>query len=144
MDGTMKILDEIIKRVKNLPEEELEDILGILKSLQAGKQREYQRFSMPLDIDVLIGDKVVKTTMINISASGVFIKTSGKVYAQKDVRVVFLVPGADKPFKLEGKVIRSDPDGLAVEFKKISPYFKQILDDVIWCKSEKSEDDFSK
>jgi hypothetical protein len=143
MDVTMNYLDEINKRVKNLSLEKQKEILEILTSWQTGSQREYQRFAMSTEIDVLIGDKVIQTNLRNISASGVFIKTSRKVDVKKDVKVVFSIPGSDKPFKLEGKVVRSDQNGLAVEFKKITPYFKKILDDTIWHYQENIDDTLS-
>ena len=133
----MEIVDDIIKRVKNLTVKQQNEILDILKDWQTGKQREYQRLSRPLEIDVLIGDRVVQTDVRDISASGVYIKTRRQIKAEKDVRVVFSVPGTAKPFKLEGRVVRSDPGGLAVEFIQITPYFKKILDDAIWSGSQK-------
>ncbi len=139
----MDILDDITKRVRNLSIEKQKELLKILTDWQDGKQREYQRLPMPTGIDILIGDKVIQTDMKNISASGVLIKTSEKVDVKKEVRVVFLVPGAQKPFKLEGKVVRCGPDGLAVEFTHITPYFKKILDDTIWRDKDRSgEEDY--
>jgi hypothetical protein len=73
----------------------------------------------------------------------VLIKTKEKVDVKKEVRVVFLVPGAGKPFKLEGKVVRSGPDGLAVEFTHLTPYFKKILDDTIWRDRDRPDEDNS-
>jgi hypothetical protein len=139
MDGAMEKLEEINKRVKDLPDKLQDVLLKIVKSWQTGKQRDYQRFDTPMEIDVLIGDRVLQTNMKNISASGVFIKTSKVIDVKKDVKVVFSLSGAEKPFKLEGSVVRSDKNGLAVEFKKVTSYFKCILDDAIWRERDKIE-----
>jgi hypothetical protein len=127
----MKTLDEIIKRVRNLTHDQQEEILEILKTRQEGKQREYQRFKTNSDIDVVIDDRVIQTRTDDISASGVFIKASGKFELNKSARVVFTIPGYDKPFKLQGMVARIEDGGFAISFENISPYFKKILDDVI-------------
>jgi hypothetical protein len=133
MMGTdMKLLDEIIKRVRNLTEEQQQEILEVLKTLQAGRQREYQRLKTRADIDVVAGDRLIRTQTKDISASGLFIPVSGKFEPHKSVRVVFTVPGYPKPFKLEGSIARVEETGIAIRFQNITPYFKELLDDVIW------------
>lgn len=127
----MKKLDEIIRRVKKLSEDQQTEILEILKSWQPADQRFYQRIEQPMEIDVLIGDSLSQTVLKNVSATGVLFKPMGKIDEDQDVRVVFSVPGTQKPFKLDGHVVRFDQDGLAVEFKKVTPYLLQILDDAI-------------
>ncbi|MDM8537725.1 PilZ domain-containing protein [Desulfobacterales bacterium HSG17] len=128
----MKMLDEIIKRVRNLKSEQQEEILEILKTLQSGKQRDYPRLDTNVDIDVVIGDRVIQTDAKDISAGGIYINTSGKFEANKNVRVVFTIPGSDKPFKLEGMIVRVEQNGIAIKFSNITPYFKKMLDDIIW------------
>lgn len=132
METDMKFQDEIIKRVRNLTQEQQEEILKILKSWQAGKQREYQRLQAKANVDVLVEDRVIQTRTMDISASGLFINVSGKFEANKSVRVVFTVPGYHKPFKLQGSIVRVEENGIAIKFDNITPYFKKILDDVIW------------
>ena len=43
METNMKMLDEIIKRVRNLTHDQQKEILETLKDLQTGKQREFRR-----------------------------------------------------------------------------------------------------
>jgi hypothetical protein len=132
MEIHMKMLDEIIKRVHNLNPDQQEEILEILKTWQAGKQRDYKRLDAKIDIDVAVGDRVIQTNAKDISASGIFINTSGKFESNQKVRVVFSVPGSNRPFKLEGMIVRVEQNGMAIKFERITPYFKKILDDVIW------------
>ena len=139
----MKMLDEVIKRVKNLPEEQLEEFLDILKEWQQGKEREFKRFNIKTDVDVAGAKRVVQTDMRDISASGIYINTSGKFETDERVRVVFTVPGFDKPFKLQGKIIRVEQHGMAIKFEDITPYFKTILEDAIW-KNQAEDKDSSK
>ncbi len=142
VETDMKMLDEIIKRVRNLTHDQQKEMLEILKGLQAGKQRDYPRLEAKTDIDVVVGDRVIQTDARDISASGIYINTSGKFEINKSVRVVFSVPGIDKPFKLQGMIVRVEQDGLAIKFKNITPYFKKILDDIIW-ESNNPDDNFS-
>jgi len=142
METDMKMLDEIIKRVRNITQDQQKEILEILKTWQAGKQRDFQRMETKVVIDVVVGDRVIQTDARDISASGIFINTSGKFETNKSVRVVFSVPGYDKPFKLQGMIVRVEKHGLAIKFENITPYFKKVLDDVIW-ENKKSDDNFS-
>ncbi len=136
MNSEKKMLDEIIKRVHKLDDEQQGEMLNILRAWQTGKQRNYQRLEAKTGIDVAVGDRVIQTTTRDLSASGIYINTAGKFEANKDVRIVFSVPGYDKPFKLKGMIVRVEQNGMAVRFENITPYFKQILDDVIWDKKD--------
>ena len=142
METDMKMLDEIIMRVRNLTQDQQKEILETLKTWQAGKQRDYQRLETKVDIDVVVGDRVIQTDSRDISAGGIFINTSGKFETNKSVRVVFSVPGYDRPFKLKGMIVRVEQNGLAIKFENITPYFKGILDDIIW-ENQKPDDNLS-
>ncbi len=135
----MKIEEEIIKRVRNLTQEQQKEVLEMLRTWQTGKQREYQRLENKTNIDVVIGDKLIQSDSRDISASGLFVNTSGTFETDKDVRVVFSIPGVEKPFKLQGSVVRAEQAGVAIKFENITPYFKKILDDVIWANKQKEE-----
>jgi hypothetical protein len=135
MDKNTAILDEIIERVHDLPSDLQEDMLGILRTWQENKKRKYQRLNQRTEIDVVVGDRVIQTDTKDISATGIFINTSGKFEAEKSVRVVFSVPGIEKPFKLKGLIVRVEQSGMAIKFEEITPYFKAMLDDIIWQKN---------
>ena len=136
------MLDEIIKRIRNLNHDQQKEILKILDTWQVGKQREYQRLKAKSEIDVVVDDKIIQTDTSDISASGLYINTVGKFETNKIVRIVFSVPRVDKTFKLQGTIVRVEESGIAIEFENLTPYFKEILDNVIW-ESNNQENDFS-
>ncbi len=136
----MKILDEIIKRAKTLSSENQEKLLDILKDWQQGKEREFKRLNTKTLVDVAGDNRVIQTDVRDVSASGIFINTSGKFEIGDRVRVVFTVPNYDKPFKLQGKIVRVEKHGMAIKFADITPYFKNVLDDIIWKNQLEDED----
>ena len=136
------MLDEIIKRVRNLTQDQQRKTLEFLKTLQTGKQREYQRLKAKSNIDVVIGDRIIQTDTSDISASGIYINAAGKFETNKEVRIVFTIPGIDKSFKLKGIIVRVEESGIAIHFENITPYFKEILDTIIWEKNNSTGDDF--
>lgn len=129
----MDMLNEIIQRVENLTPEQQEKILSILKEWQKDKKREFQRLKLKSDVDVANDRRVIQTHMRDVSASGIYINTSGRFDLDETVKVVFTIPGYEKPFKLKGKIVRVEEHGLAITFAEITPYFKAILDEAI-CK----------
>lgn len=140
MGADVKIIDEIIRKVRNLNEDQQKEILETLKIYQAGKEREYHRLKTRADIDAVVGDRVIQTNTADISAGGVFINTKGNFKPNISARVVFSVPGFDTPFKLKGNIVRVEENGIAIKFDNVTPYFKKFLDDAIY-ESMSLEDD---
>ncbi len=128
----MNMTDEIIKRVNNLTLDQQKKVLENLHSLQQGKKRKSQRLKAKSDIDVVIGERVIQTDTRDISASGVYVNATGKFDMGTIVRLLFLVPGHNTPFKLQGEITRTEKNGMAIKFENITPYFNKILDDAIW------------
>ncbi len=128
------MIDEIIRRVHNLTPEQQKDTLEHLKSIQASGSRRHLRRETTIEIDAVVGDRLIQSDIRNISGSGVFINTKEKIDPDNGVRVVFLFPGQDRPFKLQGRITRVEKAGIAIQFEEVSPYFQKILDGVIWKK----------
>ena len=128
----MKILDEIINRVHQLTFDQQKQVLQNLQSLQEGEKRRYQRLSTGVDVDAVIGDRVVQSSTRDLSASGVYIRTTEKFESDRGAKVVFAIPGHDTPFKLEGKIARTGQQGIVIKFEAQNPYLNRILDDAIW------------
>ena len=126
------MLKEIIKRVNNLTVDQQKNVLEYLNSLPTDGERGYSRKTIPIDVDAVVGDKVIQTDSRDISASGIYINVSGSFKSDKGVKVVFSIPGQKTPFKLAGKIVRIEPTGMAISFEELSPYLKKMLDDMIW------------
>lgn len=126
------MIDEIIKRVRNLTPEQQKDVLKYLKSMQTYSPRGHLRRQTTIEIDAVVGDKLIQSDIRDISGSGVFINTKEKFDPDNGVLVVFSLPGQDRPFKLQGRITRVEQAGIAIQFEEVSPYFQKILDGVIW------------
>lgn len=132
MENRSNLLDRVLKKVRRLPAPQLEELYDILDSWDQGEHREYQRLKTRTPVDVVVDDRYFQAVSQDISAGGVLIKAAGNFEPHSEVRLVFSFPGQDKPFKLAGKIVRVQESGIAIEFDKISPYFKKILDEAIW------------
>lgn len=127
------MLDEIIKRVRNLTHKQQKGILKYLDALPKDGQRGYSRLPAKFGIDAVIDkDTIVQSDTRDISASGVYIKTDMKFEIGKSARVVFSIPGHDIPLKLNGEITRIETGGMAIRFDGVNSYLKEILDEAIW------------
>lgn len=133
----MSTLNEIVERVEKLTPDQQEKMLTILKEWQQERKRDFKRLTTKSRVDVASDRRLIQTDMRDVSASGIFINTPGKFDVEEKVKVVFTIPGYEKPFKLNGTIVRVEKSGMAIKFEEITPYFKSILDDVI-CKVDPS------
>lgn len=143
-DKRETLSEEIYLQVKELPKNLQSELLNTIRAWQNGKNRKFQRKKITSEIDVLINNHVIQTNMIDISANGVLMQTREHIEADKNVKMVFSLPGIEKPFKLEGRVVRSTENGVAVRFNEISPYFTSILNEAIWGEQDSETADLHK
>lgn len=86
--------------------------------------RSYRRKNISIPIDFTSVNRLYKEMTKNISASGLFIQTQkyNKLARNQTIMMVFKIIENQKPFKLTGKVIRVEPEGIAVQFHNISDF----------------------
>ena len=123
------ILDEIMSEVRFLTEDLQKDILDYVRHLK--EPRSYPRVNKPVEMDVLIGDKVIQSDARNLSASGVFIKSGMNPQIGTAAKVVFSLPGQARPFKLAATVVRTDASGIGLCFSQMTSYARQHLDNLL-------------
>ena len=119
------MLDEITRQASVLSEDQQKEVLDYIRSIR--DHRRYPRVRKRIDIDVVIEDSIVQSDSRDISASGVFVKTNLKAAAGKPAKVVFSIPGQKTPFKLNGRVVRTEEGGVAIGFTDMTPYARQSL-----------------
>lgn len=136
MDQDPELLIKIVRRLRELTYSQRLDVLNMILNWPEGKPRDFKRLPSSSEVDILVDDQIIQTNAKDISASGIYASTSRDLEHKKEVRVVFSVPGHSKPFKLRGKIIRVDDDGVAIKFVKITKYFRMFLDEIIWPKDD--------
>jgi hypothetical protein len=66
-------------------------------------------------------------TIVDISTFGVFIKSNTRHAAGKTIHMVFLLPGSKIPLQIDGRIVRSTPEGIGVRFQNLKvKYFDAI------------------
>ena len=103
------------------------------------ERRSFDRFDVEWSVDCVADDTFLYASIANISAMGIFVKTTDPLPVGAGLVLSFAPPGY-KPFKLEGKVawinrVRPDGDnpnpGMGVRFVNLRPDDRERLVEVI-------------
>lgn len=123
------LLNEIFSKVRFLTEDLQRDVLAYIDNIK--EPRSYSRVNKPIEVDVVIGDKIIQANAGNLSASGIFIKFRINPDIGAPAKIVFSLPGQERPFKLDGTVVRTAPDGIGLRFSGMACYAQEHLDNIL-------------
>jgi len=103
--------------INDMSESEMRQLLKGLEARQNKEQRKYSRKDFLTITDYNVGDRYYRDFIQDLSASGVFIKTSQKFSVGQPILMTFMSPDNQKPFRINGEIIRTQKDGIGVAFK---------------------------
>ncbi len=90
-------------------------------------RRRHERIYLHEIVEYIVDGEYYRDFLQDVSESGIFIRTGRKFQPGKEVLMTLVAPGQDRPVKIHGEVVRSDPGGVGVEFKRES----QVQEDII-------------
>ena len=117
----------LFRLLNDMSDEEMRQLLKELEERQNKKQRKYSRKGFLTLIDYNVGDRSYKDFIQDISGSGVFIKTSQTFSVGQTISMTFMSPDNQKPFRINGEIIRVHTDGIGVKFKIESRVQEAVL-----------------
>ena len=127
-----KLTERLVRAVAQLSHERKEMLDALLKEWARLDYREDSRISCFLPVDYSTKDRVYQDFINNLSSGGVFIETFAPFHVGQPVSLTFTVPSVDTTFKISGAIVRSEQDGIAVQFsKKLTPYQKELIHSAI-------------
>ena len=95
--------------------------LELLKQLDKGPYKggrsDYRR-NRKIAVDYEVNDKVHKEFIHDISSAGVFIETQSPPSAGEKIKLTFSIADNKKPVTITGRIVRTEPDGFAVDFRR--------------------------
>ncbi len=110
-----------------------------IRAPRRDERRSHDRFDVEWAVDCVAEDTFLYASITNISAMGIFVKTTDPLAIGTRLVLVFAPPGYE-PFKLEGEVawinpLRSNGDnpnpGIGVRFVNLLPDDRERLVEVI-------------
>lgn len=127
------MIARIFVMIQQLDKDTLLDRLRPLSDPGLKWVREYPRLTCYLLVDFAARGKVYRSCIRDISADGMFIETSDKFEPNQEVALCFTLSEAHEamPFKVRGRVTRIYPDGIGVQYEKITHYQREIINTLI-------------
>ena len=125
--GRNEVRAFIFEIIDSMSEKEMRQLLKDLEARQSEERRHYDRKDFLTIIDYNVGDRYYRDFIQDISASGVFIKTSQKFSVGQPILMTFMSPDNQKPFKINGEIVRVLEDGIGVAFNIESQVQELVL-----------------
>ncbi len=97
--------------------QQLELLKQLDKKQYKGGRSDYRR-SRKIAVDYEVNETVQQDFIHDISAAGVFIETQTPPSAGEKIKLTFSIANYKKPVTITGKIVRTDPDGFAVDFRR--------------------------
>ncbi len=118
-----KLFDAILK----LNQEQQTQVMIYIKELLAENKRISVRKECNIPISYATQDRIYSDNIADISKSGLFIETKRPFNDGEEIMLSFNMHGYDRPFKIKGNIVRSNQQGIGVEFNEVNPYIAEML-----------------
>ena len=127
-----KLTARLIKAVEKLSPQRKKMLEQLIREWDRLDYREDSRIPCFFPVDYSTQDRVYQDFIHNLSNGGVFIETAASLSVGQTLSMIFNVPALLKTFKITGRIVRTDPDGVGVKFdKKLTPYQKELIHNAV-------------
>ena len=117
------LFDAILK----LNQEQQTQVMIYVEELITENKRKFVRRAHKIPINYATQNRIYADNSADISKSGLFIETNRPFNTGEEIILSFNMHGFDRPFKLKGEIVRSNQQGIGVEFKEVNPYIAEML-----------------
>ena len=118
LDDETRIAARLIDLICDMSVAQQLELLKQLDNKQYKGGRSANRKSRKIAVDYKVNDKIHKDFINDISAAGVFIETQTPPAAGEKITLTFSIANHKKPVTITGKIVRTDSDGFAVDFRR--------------------------
>ena len=121
------VYDELLAKIKTLTPGQQTELLALIDDRWGEKSRKADRKDFFMTVDYVIADRYYRDFIQDMSDSGVFIRTRQQFESGQEIRMTFMAPDLQSPFKINGEIVRTLENGIGVRFKKDSPVQAETL-----------------
>ena len=121
------VISKLFQIIIELNQEQQMELLNYAEQLLVKEKREGIRRSCDIPVNYAANDHLYSSKITNISANGLFIDTRRPLIRGDEVIMAFRLEGFDKSLKLRGEIARTDPAGIGVAFKNMSPHTEEMI-----------------
>lgn len=113
---TTRLVDLILK----MSAKERQTLLNELEEKYKKGNREFSRKDYKKEVDFVLNERIFRGFIQNLSASGMFIETSGSFSEGQRIILTFELPEPGEHIKVSAKIVRLIPGvGFGVKFNKV-------------------------
>ncbi len=95
------------------------------------ERRRGSRVPVTVRINYATVDSMFTEFTRNVNEGGVFIHTDDPLEVGEAVALQFTLPGTESPIKGCGRVVRSEPNGMAIEFDELEASARATIDALV-------------
>jgi len=114
----LQVKARLTRLINDMPADQQRDLLKLLE-WGLRDQRKHGRKTCNRPAALSIRDRRYEGVAKNISAGGAFIETPAVLSVGQEVSLIISLFSFEEPVKITGKVVRTEPLGVAVEFNGI-------------------------
>lgn len=124
-------LKKLFDAILQLNHEQQTKVMIYVEELLYENKRVSTRKQCKIPINYATQNRIFSDYIADISKSGLFIKTREFLNVGEEIVLSFNMQGYDRPFKIRGKIIRSNKEGIGVEFIEVKPYIVEMLGSLV-------------
>lgn len=113
----LNITERIINLVHNLSDEKRKLLLELLSEWQQKENRNDPRIPCFLPVNYSTPKRAYHDFIQDLSKGGLFIETRESLHDGDPVSLTFSNENSNTHFKMQGKIVRVEPNGVAIRFK---------------------------
>ena len=124
-------VDRLFEIISDMSEEEQKELLNDLEGRVIKKKRKHPREGCLITVDYVTKGRAYQNFIQDISTEGVFIETRESFAVGDKSLLTISYSNEQRPFKIEGEVVRIDSKGVGIKFKKVSQVQEELINSII-------------
>jgi len=117
----------LFETINSMSDEQMAQLLKDLEARQNKERRNHDRKDFFRIIDYTVEGRYYRDFIENISESGLFFKPPHTFSVGQTMQITFMSPDNQKPFRINGEIVRVGTDGVGVKFKIESQVQELVL-----------------
>ncbi|MBN1471132.1 MAG: PilZ domain-containing protein [Syntrophaceae bacterium] len=124
-------VDRLFEIISHMSVEEQKKLLDDLESREIKKARKHSREERLITVNYASKGRAYQNFIQDISTEGAFLETKAPFSVGDTISLAISYSKEQRPFKIEAEVVRIDPNGVGIRFKKVSQVQEELINSII-------------
>ena len=126
-----RYVDRLFEIISDMSEKERKELLDDLEKRKTKKIRKHPREERLITVNYVSKGRAYQNFIQDISTEGAFIETREPFTVGDNLLLTISYSKEQRPFKIEGEIVRIDPKGVGIKFKKVSQVQEELINSII-------------